>query len=472
MLESSFFFVNLALLVAGIGYLGLRLHHLHTASAAVWQREERYTLIAQSTNDGLWDWDMRTDALHTSSRFKELLGYTEHELELTFAAFAARLHPDDQAHVREQIRAHGHRRRPFVVEVRLRTKGGEYRWFHARGHAAWDGGGQPIRMAGSLREVTARKEAEAHLQTSTHVLSASLTQISTSLTQLLTSTTETVTAVAQTAATVEEVKHTASACGHRAQGVTANAQQTVAITHAGEQAVEAAVAGMQRVRDQIEASAAKVLQLGERTQAIEDIIATVTEWAEQSHLLAVNAAIEAAHAGDQGKGFGVVAQEVRQLATQSKHATAQIRTILKEIQQAAHTAVLATREGTTAIAAGVSQSIEATQSIHALSHSITGAAQAVAQIAASSQEQVIGMTQAAGAMTNIKTASDKNLAGLRQIGTAVEQLQGVGQTLQALIEQRTERSSPSEDDSSLGSPQQATTGCASAPLGSDPSFQK
>ena len=119
MLESWLFFVNLTLLVGGIGYLGLRLHHLHTASAAVRQSEERYTLIARSTNDGLWDWDMRTDALYVSPRFKEMLGYTEHELQLTFATFAAWLHPDDQAYVREQIRAHGEQHLPFVVEVRV-----------------------------------------------------------------------------------------------------------------------------------------------------------------------------------------------------------------------------------------------------------------------------------------------------------------------------------------------------------------
>lgn len=99
-------------------------------------------------------------------------------------------------------------------------------------------------------------------------------------------------------------------------------------------------------------------------------------------------------------------------------------------------------------------------------------AHAVAQIAASSQEQVLGMTQAAGAMAIIKTASDHNLARLQQIGTAVQQLQGVGQTLQALIEQRTGKSTPSEDAPAQGNHQQAIIGLSSNPLGLDPAVQK
>src|SRR5207253_8764623 len=108
-----------------------------------------------------------------------------------------------------------------------------------------------------------------------------------------------------------------------------------------------------RIRLQMEAIAESIAGLSEQTQAISEIITTVNDLADQSNLLAVNAAIEAAKAGEQGKGFAVVAQEVRNLAEQSKQATAQVRTILGEIQRAANAAVLATEQGTRVVEGGM-----------------------------------------------------------------------------------------------------------------------
>ena len=85
--------------------------------------------------------------------------------------------------------------------------------------------------------------------------------------------------------------------------------------------------------------AESIVQLSEQSHAIGQIIATVSDWREQSNLLAVNAAIEAARAGEQGKSFGVVAHEIRSLAEQSKQATGQVRTILSDIQKATNIAV-------------------------------------------------------------------------------------------------------------------------------------
>ena len=98
----------------------------------------------------------------------------------------------------------------------------------------------------------------------------------------------------------------------------------------------------QRIREQMEAIAESMVRLSEQGQAIGQIIATVEDLAAQSNLLAVNASIEAAKAGEHGKGFGVVAQEVKSLAEQSKQATNQVRTILSDIQKATTAAVMAT----------------------------------------------------------------------------------------------------------------------------------
>jgi len=126
----------------------------------------------------------------------------------------------------------------------------------------------------------------------------------------------------------------------------------------------------------MESIAESIVRLSEQSQAIGEIIATVNDLAEQSNLLAVNAAIEATKVGEQGKGFVVVAQEIKSLATQSKEATAQVRTLLGDIQKATSAAVLATEQGNKAVEAGVKQTAEAGDSIRLLADSVNEAAQA------------------------------------------------------------------------------------------------
>ena len=160
----------------------------------------------------------------------------------------------------------------------------------------------------------------------------------------------------------------------------------------------------------------------------------MNDLAEQSNILAINAAIEAARAGEQGKGFAVVAQEVKNLAEQSKQATAQVRSILGDIQKATSGAVLAAEQGSKAVEAGVAQSMEAGEAIRTLSQSIAEAAQAATQIAASSQQQQVGMDQVALAMENIKQASVQNVAGTKQAETAAHSLNELGQKLKQLVQ--------------------------------------
>jgi methyl-accepting chemotaxis protein len=176
-----------------------------------------------------------------------------------------------------------------------------------------------------------------------------------------------------------------------------------------------------------------MMRLGEQSQTIGQIIATVEDLAAQSNLLAVNAAIEAAKAGEHGKGFGVVAQEVKSLAEQSRQATDRVRTILGDIQKATTAAVMATEQGSKAVEGGSRQTELAGESIQALAGSVAEAAQAATQIAASSQQQLIGMDQVAAAMESIKQASTQNVASAKQLETAARGLNDVGQQLRHLV---------------------------------------
>ncbi len=264
-------------------------------------------------------------------------------------------------------------------------------------------------------------------------LTSSSAEILATTSQIAAGAAETAAAVSETTATLEEVKQTAQLASQKAKYVSDSAQKAANVSQAGRKSVEESIQGMHRIQEQMESIAESIVRLSEQSQAIGEIIASVNDLAEQSNLLAVNAAIEAAKAGEQGKGFAVVAQEVKSLAEQSKQATAQVRTILGDVQKATSAAVLATEQGNKAVEAGIKQSAEASESIRVLADSVTEAAQAATQIAASSQQQMVGMDQVALAMENIKQASVQNVAGTQQAEVAARQLHELGQKLGAMI---------------------------------------
>ena len=193
------------------------------------------------------------------------------------------------------------------------------------------------------------------------------------------------------------------------------------------------IEGMHAIQQRMETIAESIVHLSEQCQAIGEIIAAINDLADQSNLLAVNASIEAAKAGEEGRGFAVVAQEVRNLAEQSKQATTQVKTILRDIQKATTGAVMATEEGGKAVASGVHQSEETGKAIEKLSSSIENAAQAAIQIAATSQQQLIGMDQMAYAMENINQATGQNVDSARQLEETAHKLNQLGQELAQLV---------------------------------------
>jgi methyl-accepting chemotaxis protein len=284
------------------------------------------------------------------------------------------------------------------------------------------------RMVENLREQTRQ------LVEGANVLGASASEIVASTTQLAATASESAAAVSETTTTVEEVRQTAQLASQKAKQVSDSAQKAAQISQSGRKSTEDVGAGMTRIRQQMDAIAASMGRLSEQSQTIGQIIATVEDLAAQSNLLAVNAAIEAAKAGEHGKGFGVVAQEVKSLAEQSRQATTQVRTILSDIQKATTTAVLATEQGSKAVEAGTRQTDVAAEAIQALTGSVTEAAQAATQIAASSQQQMVGVEQVAAAMESIKQASTQNVASAAQLETAARNLNSLGQRLKQIVE--------------------------------------
>jgi diguanylate cyclase (GGDEF)-like protein/PAS domain S-box-containing protein len=120
--------------------------------------EQRYKLAASSGD--LWDWTLTTGEAYISHLWKARLGYEDHEVPNTAEAWVSLLHPDDRERVLDAVRAHITHQAPCDVEYRTRTKQGDYRWLHSKGQATWDDNGRATYMAGTVADITERKQAE------------------------------------------------------------------------------------------------------------------------------------------------------------------------------------------------------------------------------------------------------------------------------------------------------------------------
>jgi PAS domain S-box-containing protein len=291
--------------------------------------------------------------------------------------FAKKSYADDQAIIKSG--------EPIAGRVeKSESPDGRVVWLSTTKVPTVDKTGQVTGVAGISRDITELKEAEEKLQE----LAEAERMVRENLEVM----------IQQTSATVTEVQTTVAQTAGRAEMVAEMARRSAEVGQQGEEAVANSIEGMQLIRQRVEGIAENILALSERTQQIGEIITSVNDIAEQSKLLALNASIEAARAGEEGKGFAVVAMEVRNLAEQSREATAQVRDILGEIQQATNATVMATEEGSKGVELGQGLIDQAGQTIKDLTDVINQAAKAAAQIAASARQQSTGVDQLAAAM--------------------------------------------------------------------------
>lgn len=150
----------------GVTFTALDITERNRAERALRESEERYALAVRGSTDGLWDTDIITGDVFYTDRFKELLGYKPDQFPDTRQAFFDFIHPDDVEAMERATARHLKYREPYDVEYRVRTKSEDYRWFQARGQAIWNEEGKATRMAGSIQDITDRKQAEEALRQS------------------------------------------------------------------------------------------------------------------------------------------------------------------------------------------------------------------------------------------------------------------------------------------------------------------
>jgi len=236
-------------------------------------------------------------------------------------------------------------------------------------------------------------------------------------------------ALQQTTATVDEISQSGEQMSTRARAIAGQAEKAAERSKDGLRAVDDLSKVMDAIEEQTEAVAEHIVALSEKTQAIGDIIASVNDIAERSQLLALNASIEAAAAGEHGRSFAVVAEEIKTLADQAKAATTQVGSILGEIQKGINASVMSTEESVKRVAGGRTQTEDTLATIRDLAATIERSVQAFEQVVASTNQQRVGLEQVAQALQQIRTGSEQTAAGTRQIELAVSNLNSLGSQL-------------------------------------------
>lgn len=277
------------------------------------------------------------------------------------------------------------------------------------------------------------RSLSAPIEQAIAALSAATAEIVAGTTQQAAGVQEQAAAVTETVATVEEITQTAEQSKERAKAVADSSRRASDGGALGRRSVESTIAVMGDIRARTESIAQSILTLAEQAQAIGEIIAVVNDLAEQTNILALNASIEATRAGEQGKGFSVVAAEIKALADQSKKATVQVRQILSDIQKSTNAAVMATEQGTKSVDEAMRIVNEADEAIRMLVDTIVEAAQASTSISTSVGQQAVGMSQIQSAMRNIDQATSQNLASTQQAEQAARNLDVIGLRLRTLV---------------------------------------
>jgi methyl-accepting chemotaxis protein len=241
-------------------------------------------------------------------------------------------------------------------------------------------------------------------------------------------------AVSETTTSLDAVARTSDRSAARARDAADTARRSDELSRAGHGAVDEAVETIGKAKAQADGVARSILELAEQANAIGDITALIDDLAEQTNVLALNAAIEATRAGEHGKGFSVVAAEVKSLADQSRRATAEARSVLGDVQKRANRTVLSTEDSTRSLEAAVRAAQHAGQVIRELSELGARLSGAVAELAQTAAQHATGIGEITQAVREISNVASQYVSSTRQSEAAVRELTALGDRLrQALV---------------------------------------
>jgi len=233
----------------------------------------------------------------------------------------------------------------------------------------------------------------------------------------------------------EEMSATSGDIAQNCHGAASEALQASKAAQTGAEVVENTVQVMSRIASRVMNTAKTVESLGARSDQIGAIVSTIEDIADQTNLLALNAAIEAARAGEQGRGFAVVADEVRALAERTTKATKEISDMIKAIQSETKGAVMAMEEGVREVESGTDEAAKSGTALQAILEQINTVNMQVSQIATAAEEQTATTAEISSNIQQINDVVQHTANGANESVIAANQLSTLAEDLQRLVGQ-------------------------------------
>jgi len=279
----------------------------------------------------------------------------------------------------------------------------------------------------SNRMVVSVKEAIQQLSTSANELMAISAQQSAG-------SAEQATAVQQATTTSEEIAATAKQVSENAGLVESLADNAAASSTDGQQAVSTAVEGMSQLKDQVQSIAEAMLELGDNSQKIGGIIDIIDEISDQTNLLSLNAAIEAAGAGEAGKRFSVVANEVRRLADRTADATNQVKVLIVQIQQATNSTIMLTEEGSKGVDAASTLVADISEALEKITAAVAETTSAASEIKLMTQQQTTASEQMTDTIVEVRDVAVQVATSSQETTQSISELTSLAESLQNLVD--------------------------------------
>ncbi len=276
--------------------------------------------------------------------------------------------------------------------------------------------------------VKSLKKAVTDLVDSTTELSASISEISASVSESSSS-------ISETTASIEEVKRTSDTALLVAKESVNTVEKGEKISREVSESINTTREGFEIVKKQVSILSQNILHLAEGGKMVGEIIELVNDIADQTNLLAVNASIEATRAGEQGKSFVIVAQEMKSLANQSRQATEKIKNILSDTQNSVNSSVMAAEKAEKTIYEQTEKAENQILILKDISQVMKEMQDVIKQVELTMNEQNIGMNEITDAMKNIKIASQQNSEVAGKVKGATEKLKEMQRNFSNIIEQ-------------------------------------